>query len=171
MLLLYLELAQGDVVVVEGSQEQDVLARDNVVRREAADLWWQHIHPRRAKGGSRAGAGAGAGAGGIQGTAGALRQQPHPQSAAVVWSRSHHEGQQPKRGRAWSGTTYLSRRSPKSTRMDTHRPWIPTDRGIGSRPGDTQMVCSPTQQPRVVHVLRNAVAEVASTVCSGMGGE
>lgn len=45
--LLYLELTEGYVVVVEGSQEQDVLARDDVVRREATDLWWRHTHALR----------------------------------------------------------------------------------------------------------------------------
>lgn len=35
---LYLELAESDVIVVEGCQEQNVLARYNVVRGKASDL-------------------------------------------------------------------------------------------------------------------------------------
>ncbi len=36
--LLHLELAEGDVVVVEGGQEEDVFPGDDVVGREATDL-------------------------------------------------------------------------------------------------------------------------------------
>lgn len=38
----YLKLAEGDVIVVEGGQEEDVLAGDDVVRSEAADLRLEH---------------------------------------------------------------------------------------------------------------------------------
>lgn len=38
----YLKLAEGDVIVVEGGQEEYVLAGDDVVRSEAADLRLEH---------------------------------------------------------------------------------------------------------------------------------
>lgn len=37
-LVPHLKLTEGDVIVVEGGKEEDVLAGDNVVRGEPADL-------------------------------------------------------------------------------------------------------------------------------------